>query len=177
MVIPAAAIITEADFVPVEDREPGPASGWQAAVERVAAIVPADQRAPWEVVVAAPARAAAEHRGLTVADRADLQEARNASEVWARAVCPDAPPSWRCDAFGSIGPGPDVAPTRAEAGSPAAVLRRYPDTGRAVELQRTDDVVLFGWVDGAGFVTRTHQVERVDGGWATSRRHVCHGEP
>lgn len=178
LVIPAAAIITEADFVPLDERPPATGSGnVLGAAQRVAAIVPAAQRPAWQGVVADVTRAAEGRRRPSAEERARLQSARNGVEVWARAVCPGAPPSWRCDSFGSIGPGPDVAPTRAEAASPEAVLRRSPDAETAVELQRTDDIVLFGWVTAAGFVTRTHQVERIDEGWATGRVHTCHSAP
>jgi len=176
VVIPAAAIITEADFVPLDQRPPdGGAAARTAAVQRIAAIAPATERPAWRAVAASQAQAQAAGRPLTEREVAAFRSARNTTEVWARSACPDAPPSWRCDDFGSIGPGPDVAPIRAEASSPDAVLRRYPDTGRAEEIQRTADIVLFGWVTDEGFVTRTHQVERIGGGWATSRRHVCHG--
>lgn len=178
LAIPAARIITSDDFVPLDRRPIGP-SGVDAATaaRRVAAIVPADAHRSWVRAADAIERAVRSGRHLDAAGWDLLRTARNEVEVWARAACPDAPPSWRCDAFGSVGPGPDVAPSRAEASTPLGALHRHPDTGRAVELQRTPDIVLYGWVTDAGFVTRTHQVERVAGGWATSRRHICQGEP
>lgn len=176
--IPAARIITSDDFVPLDQRPVGP-SGVDAAsaARRVAAIVPAEAHPSWVRAADAIDQAVRSGRHLDAAGWDLLRTARDEVEVWARAACPDAPPSWQCDAFGSVGPGPDVAPTRAEASTPRGALHRHPDTGRAVELQRTSDIVLYGWVTDAGFVTRTHQVERVAGGWATSRRHVCQGEP
>lgn len=177
VVIPAAAIITEDDFTPVEQRQPELPHQEAAAVvvERVAVIVPADHRAAWRGVAAQVALAEKEGRPPTDEERARLRAARNGVEVWARSVCPDAPPSWECDHFGSQGPGPDVAPATAEAPTPEQVLRAIPDSGRTRELQRTTDIVLRGWLDGRGFVVRTVQIERVDDGWAVARRHVCHG--
>ena len=178
LAIPAARIITSDDFVPLDRRPVGPGGvDAVAAARRIAAIVPADAHASWVRAADALERAVRAGRHLDAAGWDLLRTARNEVEVWARSACPDAPPSWQCDAFGSAGPGPDVAPSRTEASTPLGALHRHPDTGRAVELQRTPDIVLYGWVTEAGFVTRTHQVERVAGGWATSRRHVCQGEP
>jgi hypothetical protein len=176
--IPAARIITADDFVALDQRPVGPSgSDAVAAARRVAAIVPTAARPSWVRAADAIEQAVAGGRHLDAAGWDLLRTARNEVEVWARAACPDAPPSWRCDAFGSVGPGPDVAPARAEATTALGALHRHPDTGRAIELQRTSSIVLYGWVTDAGFVTRTQQVERVDGGWATSRTHVCQGEP
>ena len=178
VVIPAATIVSDDDFIPLAEREPSPGTGAPlSAIRRVVQVVPEEDRPIWQAVAAEADRIVAEQRIPTDAERAHLQAARDASEVWARTACPDAPPSWRCDVYGSIGPGPDVAPTRAEAASPGAVLRRYPDTGGSVVLQQALDIVLYGWVDDIGFVTRTQQVERVGGGWATARRHACQSDP
>lgn len=175
VVIPAASIITAEDFVPSGGRsgaaEPADRS---AAVARVAAIVPSRQRPAWDAVAASAATAHAAGRAATEQEVAAFRSARNAVEVWARSVCPGAPPSWRCDHFGSAGAGPDVAPTRSQAATPEGALRRNSNAGASRELERADGAVLYGWVDEAGFVTRTVQVERVDGGWATARVHVCH---
>jgi hypothetical protein len=171
VVIPAARIITAADFVPIDERAvPAKDPVYVDDVARVVSLVPADQRPAWERVATEISRGRA--HPTTAQERADLQAARNRSEVWARAACPDAPPSWRCDDFGSIS-GPDVAPTLAQGSSPEALVARVSGVERRV-LARTDRVVLYGWVDDAGFVVRTQQIERVGGGWATTRRHICH---
>lgn len=179
IVIPAARIITEDDFVPNAD--PPPLAGSEEsrldAVRRVVAVVPAAHRAAWEAVAGDVARAETAGTPATDEDRARLQAARNGDEVWARAVCPGAPPSWQCDHFGSMGGRPDVAPTRSAGATPEAVLRPAAGSDRAIEQQRTDDTVLYVWTDDAGFVTRTQQIERVGDGWATARRHICHSDP
>jgi len=173
VVLPPARVITQQNFVEPDDlaARPRGSSATVAEIRLVAALVPAENRSTWQDLVAAIASSdgapSDELSQRTVA-------AVDAVEAWARETCPDAPPSWRCNAYGSADDSVlDLEADGGEASTPESVVARVDDVDGAVEVDRTDDQVLYAWLDGGGFVTRTLQVGRGRDGWAVAGFHSC----
>lgn len=76
---------------------------------------------------------------------------------------------WVCDRV-------EVDSTEA-AGDPAeepeGAITEMVDGAQLVDAFRSDDEVLFAWVDEDGEAVQSHTVTRVDGGWVTSEIQTC----
>lgn len=174
VLLPPAHLITAEDFVPVEERPGGARLPVTAdAVAAVAALVPAEQRTAWDPVVTMFQTIEAAGGAPDEAQQAAYQDARDASEGWGRQACPDAAPSWRCNAFGNRSANPE--PTEPDGSAAAAVVREEREGDDAVAVAQSERAQLWAWLDADGFVVRTVQVERVGDGWAVTRRHTCLG--
>lgn len=175
VVLPPAEVITSEDFATGDEERatrPGPSI---AELRLVAALVPGEHRARWGSAVDALEATTGE-----VPDEVDeaLDAAKDAVEPWARQVCPNARPSWRCNQFGSTSDSViDLEAGEGSASTPHGVLAVVGDEADAVELDRTAEQVLYGWLDGDGFVARTFQVGRFEGGWAFAGYHECLDAP
>lgn len=174
-VLPPAEVITSEDFATDDDDRATRPGASIAELRLVAALVPGEHRAQWASALDS-LEAATGEVPEEVAD--GLAAAKDAVEPWARQVCPNARPSWRCNQFGSTRDSViDLEEGEGSASTPHGVLAVVGDEADAVELDRTSEQVLYGWLDGDGFVVRTFQVGRVEGGWAFAGYHECLDAP
>jgi len=108
-------------------------------------------------------------------------EARAAGErliAWAAESCEIDGTVWSCpvrSAFRTVGAriddggGEDLAPDR----TPEDVVADSADAGERVEVSRTDDEVLFAWLDGDGLAVRSEYVTRDGGDWSSVETGEC----
>jgi hypothetical protein len=98
---------------------------------------------------------------------------------WARQQCPEAAPAWPCQPFDPepkflpIGEATDSDVPRLPA-TPEEALTDVEAADGAVELDRSDEAVLYGWVDSTGSLERTVQIDRLDSrGWTVTADLTC----
>lgn len=89
---------------------------------------------------------------------------------WGREQCPDLPPAWACPTQSSFEQVGEPVDPPEPADSPEGALH---EAEGAVELDRADDTVLFGWLDDDGLVTSTTEVTREGGGWLSTDSSSC----
>jgi hypothetical protein len=98
---------------------------------------------------------------------------------WGRDRCPDVGPSWDCPVrttFKPVGKSIDAdgnSPPEDAGASPDDVLATQDDPEQAQEIDRSDDAVLYAWLDGDGVLIRTLRVDRVPGGWGNGGSTEC----
>ncbi|WP_426571873.1 hypothetical protein [Aquihabitans sp. McL0605] len=156
-----------------------------AALHTIAAMVPDSEREAWTKVVDIADRNGSDPTSVTEAEAKAAVATLDGSVAWALATCPDLPPSWRCQVHGSfhvvgqgIDPDGSTDDPAGHASPEAALAQLASDDGdlaadAAIELDRSDGAVLYGWVDDDGLVTRAVEVDRTDGAWAIGTDSSC----
>lgn len=112
-----------------------------------------------------------------------LLEAFERLIVWGAENCEVDGPLWACfvrSSFVEVGqaiPGPgETVPPSAGAATPEAAVGDGDGEGERVEAFRSDDEVVFAWLDERGLALRSEAAERGPDGWDADRSTECRDE-
>ncbi len=165
----AAALLAPptVDSVGWQEQDPDP-----EVLDEIGEVLPEDLAVAWEGEVVG----AVEGEGPTTFDQyMGFVDTVDTVARWIRQQCPDAPPSWTCTT--DDGPEEEVPPAPADQGLPATpeeVVAALDDGDAALELDRSDTVVLYGWADETGALERTVRVAQVGSqGWKAATPTTC----
>lgn len=146
---------------------------WLEDLRDLAEVVPDQVHEDWSFLIDLVERGIADPEAISLEDGQRALDVFEAAPRWAAPLCPEARPSWGCQpraTFVPVGDSIDdgTSPRQPDAATLDEALGRIDDVDEAVELDRSDDAVLYGWLDGDGLVERTEELRDLGNGWTST---------